>query len=81
MHMYMVKVISLSNRAYGTLKSLKMENESFSDVVLKLATKEKKSSLTRFAGIWKEIPEMDKIFEDIAKDRYKSSERKIDLKW
>ena len=81
MHTYMVKVISLSNKAYGTLKSLKREKESFSDVVLKLVNKEKKISLIQFAGIWKEIPEMDNIFENIIKDRSKAGNRNIDLKW
>ena len=85
MHMYahtlMVKVISLSNKAYGTLKSLKGERESFSDVVLKIANKEKKTSLLEFAGIWKAAPEMDIIFENIIKERSKAADRKIDLKW
>jgi predicted CopG family antitoxin len=31
------KVISLSNKAYQTLKELKRSNESFSDVVLRVA--------------------------------------------
>ena len=77
----MVKVISLSNKAYGTLKSLKGERESFSDVVLKIVNKEKKTSLLEFAGIWKDAPEMDRIFENIIKERSKAVDRKIDLKW
>jgi predicted CopG family antitoxin len=37
MHYRMTKVISLSEKAYGTLKQLKLGDESFSDVVLRLA--------------------------------------------
>lgn len=48
----MVKVISLSNKAYMTLKALKRGEDSFSDVVLKLSEKEKKPSIMDFAGKW-----------------------------
>ena len=77
----MVKVISLSNKAYDSLKSLKRGKSSFSDVVLKLVDKEKKASLLEFAGIWNDMPEMDKIFGYIINERHKASDRKIDLKW
>ena len=77
----MVKVISLSNTAYETLKSLKKKNDSFSDVVLNLIKKEKKASLLDFAGIWKDATEMDKIFENILHERHNSRDRKINLKW
>lgn len=33
----MTKTISLSNKAYETLKEMKLHNESFSEVILKLA--------------------------------------------
>jgi len=79
--MHMVKVISLSNKAYESLKTLKEAKESFSDVVLKLADKEKKKSLLEFAGLWKEMPELDKIFEGVINERHVSRDRKIDLKW
>ena len=48
----MVKVISLSNKAYSTLKAMKHGDDSFSDVVLKFAEKGKKKSLLDFAGKW-----------------------------
>ena len=48
----MVKVISLSNKAYSTLKALKHGDDSFSDVVLKMAEKEKKPSIMDLAGKW-----------------------------
>ena len=77
----MVKVVSLSNKAYENLKSLKGERESFSDVVLKIVNRERKTSLLEFAGVWKDLPEIDRIFENVVKDRSKASDRKIDLKW
>ena len=48
----MTKVISLSNSAYEELKSLKKENDSFSDVVLKLTSKARRGSLLDFFGKW-----------------------------
>ncbi len=77
----MVKVISLSNKAYETLKSLKKGKESFSDVVLELVNKEKKSSLVEFAGIWKNSPEMDRIFASLINERAKARDRELSLKW
>ena len=77
----MVKVIPLSNKAYETLKGLKKGKDSFSDVVMHLVNKEKKVSLLEFAGIWKDAPEMDKIFEDVLHERHNSRDRKINLKW
>ena len=79
--MHMVKVISLSNSAYESIKSLKRGKESFSDVVLKLVSKEKKASLLEFAGIWKDMPNIDKIFFNIITERHKATDRKISLKW
>lgn len=47
----MVKVISLSNKAYSTLKALKRGDDSFSDTVLRLS-EGKKKSLLDLAGKW-----------------------------
>lgn len=55
MHTYahsMTKVISLSNVAYTELKSLKKENDSFSDVILNLTNKARRGSLLDFFGKW-----------------------------
>jgi predicted CopG family antitoxin len=46
----MTKVISLSERAYGTLKKLKRPNESFSDVVLRIGGQEQGKSPLEFCG-------------------------------
>jgi len=81
MHMHMVKVISLSEHAYASLKNLKEGSDSFSEVVLRLIHKEKKKSLLSFAGIWKDMPEMDLVFNDILSERHKTKDRKLNLKW
>jgi predicted CopG family antitoxin len=66
----MVKVISLSNEAYGKLKAIK-NGKSFSEVVVELVEcrKKEKKDIMRFAGIfkdnkdeWKEIGKM--IYEN-----------------
>ena len=66
----MTRVISLSDEAYGTLKALKVEDESFSEVVNRLASSADKKSLMDLAGKWSgSKEETDKIFNDIYSDR------------
>lgn len=83
MHMYisigsMTKVISLSEKAYGTLKKLKREDESFSDVVLRLSEEEKAESILRFSGAWKG-DDIDDVFKTIMKDRKRASSREVEI--
>ncbi len=61
----MVRMVSLSDRAYDTLKKMKSKDESFSDMVLKLAERPKKKDIMELAGAWADMPEMDNIFKDI----------------
>ncbi len=49
-----VRTVTLSDDAYTTLAALKREGESFSDVVRRLARKNR--SLLEFAGAWKDVP-------------------------
>ncbi len=73
----MTKVISLSDDAYGKLKELKNEGESFSEVVNRLAA-EKKPSIMDVAGKWvggKE--ETDMILKQIYADRKKFKLRAV----
>ena len=67
MRMHMVKVISLSNKAYFTLKAMKTGDDSFSDVVLRMSEGKKKKSLLDFAGKWpggkEELMKIKKILE------------------
>ena len=65
----MVKVISLSEKAYGALKRRKYSGKSFSDVVLDLTEEKKKPSIMDLAGCLKDDPESVKVFESVIKDR------------
>ena len=82
MHMHiallMTKVISLSQKAYETLKGLKRSGESFSDVVLRVASKEHKRSILEFAGTWKG-DDIDKVFAIVLKDREQAKSRDVEL--
>ena len=56
MRMHMVKVISLSEAAYVELKDMKQSDESFSDVVQRLAQLVgNKRDINEFFGVWNEI--------------------------
>ena len=75
---FMTRVISISDSAYEELVSLKESNESFSKVVLKLASKEKKKSILEFAGKWNgSNEELDSIFKKILKERHSYKGRDI----
>ena len=78
MHMHIVlsmtKVVSLSKKAYQTLKDLKRPNESFSDVVLRVAGERKKKSLLEFSGKWVG-DDIDEVFLQVKKDREQSASR------
>lgn len=82
MHMHIVfamtKVISLSEKAYETLKGMKKPGESFSDVVIRVVGKEKKKSLLEFSGKWVG-DDIDEVFAQIKKDREQSASRQVDL--
>ena len=74
----MVKPVSLSNEAYEVLSSMKKENESFSDVILRLSISHKKSDLMKFFGKWPgDKKDLDKIEEVINKDRKKFKLREV----
>jgi predicted CopG family antitoxin len=73
----MTKVISLSEKAYQTLKSLKKPGESFSDVVIRVGSKEKKKSLLDFAGTWKG-DDADKVLAIIMEDRERMKPREFE---
>jgi predicted CopG family antitoxin len=74
----MTKVISLSERAYGTLKKLKRSNESFSDLVLRMAGEGDRNSILEFAGTWKGS-DIEHVFSQIMKDRERSASRRIEV--
>jgi predicted CopG family antitoxin len=74
----MTKVISLSERAYGILKRRKRSNESFSDVVVRMAGERDRRSILDFAGAWKG-DDIDKVFSIVQRDRERASSRKLKL--
>jgi predicted CopG family antitoxin len=74
----MTKVISLSEKAYETLKSMKRPGESFSDVVIRVASKEKKKSIFEFAGTWKG-DDADEVLAQIMKDRERVKSREFGM--
>ena len=77
-HTEMVKVISLSEVAYKELKEKKKEEESFSDVVLRLIEKNKRTNLLDFFGKWPgDKKELDKIEKMIYNDRKKFKTREV----
>jgi predicted CopG family antitoxin len=74
----MTKVISLSKKAYQTLKDLKRPTESFSDVVLRLSQAKQKRSILQYAGTWNGN-DIDKVYSKVKKDREHSATREIEI--
>jgi predicted CopG family antitoxin len=74
----MTKVVSLSNKAYQTLKDLKRPNESFSDVVLRISNTKQRKSILQFAGTWSGN-DIDEINTQIQKAREKTASREIEI--
>ena len=74
----MTKVISLSDSAYRTLKRLKRPNESFYDLVSRMAGEAEKKSLLEFAGAW-EGKDIDAVFLQVMKDREGTSSRRVEV--
>ncbi len=71
------KTITIMDDAYHLLKSRKMKNESFSDVIRR-ELKTSKRPLSDFVGAWKDIPEMKKIFDEILERRHSGKWRSTD---
>jgi len=68
------KTISIREEVYDVLKSLKRENESFSDVIAKLA-KKRKSDLGEYFGVLKDSKVLNEIEEDTRKIRAAARKR------
>lgn len=68
------RTISIREEVYDVLKSLKRDNESFSDVIGKLA-KKRKSDLREYFGVLKDSKVLDKIEEDTRKIRAAARQR------
>lgn len=72
------KTISIMDDVYDILKKTKNEEESFSDVIRRIA---KKGDVMKFAGAWKDTPETEikKMKGDILKLRDNSSKELLRL--
>ncbi len=68
------KTISIRDEVYNILKSLKRDNESFSEVIGKLAEK-RKSDLSQYFGVLKGSKVLDEIEEDYKKIRASAMQR------
>lgn len=68
------KTISIREEVYDVLKSLKRENESFSEVIGKLA-KKRKSDLSQYFGVLKDSRVLNEIEEDYKKIRASARQR------
>lgn len=68
------KTISIRDEVYDILKSLKRDNESFSDVIGKLA-KKRKSDLSQYFGVLKDSRVLNEIEEDYKKIRASARQR------
>lgn len=68
------KTISIREDVYNLLKSLKKEDESFSDVIGKLA-KKRKSDLSEYFGALKDSKVLNEIEEDTRKIRASARQR------
>jgi predicted CopG family antitoxin len=77
--------VEISDEAYERLEKLKKENESFSDLVIRLTGKDVKSpetkkSLLNYAGTWVgDEEETKRIFDEIAKERKEAKTRDVGL--
>ena len=74
----MTKVISLSEKAYATLKREKRESESFSDVILRISREQEEKSLLDFAGSWVGN-DLEDVFSIVTRDRKRAVSRKIEI--
>jgi len=72
----MSHTISLSNNVYNTLLKQKKANESFSDTLLRMMSKNKKKPLSTFAAKWKS-DDIDYVFDEIMNARNKSVSREV----
>ncbi|MEK6833581.1 MAG: antitoxin VapB family protein [Nanoarchaeota archaeon] len=73
----MVKVISLSDEAYGKLKMIK-RNMSFSEVIVDLVERKKKRNLIDFVGVWSK-EEGAKIKKSVIENRKKQKMRSVEF--
>jgi predicted CopG family antitoxin len=71
----MVKTISITNEVYNLLSNMKLEGESFSDTIARLATR---GAISDCAGLWSDMSadELNEIKEGIKAAR-KAIEKRL----
>jgi len=69
---YMTKTISLTNDAYDLLKNMKLEGESFSDTIKRLA---RKGKLSEVLYLYPELQEAEEF-----KDAIRENRKAIDMR-
>lgn len=67
------RTISLSDEAYNALKNMKLKNESFNDLILRLTSRPKQKDILELAGIWQGSDEETDYILKIIYDNRKNS--------
>lgn len=76
----MVKLVSLSDKAYDLLKSVKGKEKSFSNVIINLLERKGRNvnGVIKCAGLWNiSKGDADKIIDKIYSERIKSKAREF----
>ncbi len=76
MHVFMGKIITISDEAYNELKKIK-NGMSFTEIIITLVKKEKSSDLARHAGMLNN-KDATSMINEIKKERKKVSRRMKD---
>lgn len=75
----MPRIVSLSEDAYEALQRLKRSGDSFSDVVLRVAERERLQRLDELMGSWKmSEPEYGEFMKDLYERRRQSRPRRAE---
>ena len=74
------KTITVTEKAYEEIKRLKHPNESFSEVLIRLAHLSNGQNLEQFVGAWDiEDDEMEQIWQEIQNVKKNSKKLSVDL--
>ncbi len=73
------KTITLTNEAYECLSRLKGDEESFSQLILRITKGANQMDVMAFAGIWSNRPEWDAIEKAIYDRRLRPHDRRARL--
>ncbi len=75
-----VKTLTIKEEVYNILKKLKKEDESFSDLLLRLAKQINGQNLEKFLGAWDiQDEEMEKINKEIDNSKKKHAPNLVKL--